>query len=51
MFVRIPVRTEQTVLSADDPKARSIGFSVLEYIGIGAYKPRGIARLIITRLR
>ena len=49
MFGRIPVRTELTVLSADDPKARTIGFSVFENLGIGAYNPRGLARLVITR--
>ena len=48
-FGRIPVRTELTVLSADDPKARTIGFSVFENLGIGAYNPRGLARLTITR--
>lgn len=49
MFGRIPVRTELTVLSADDPKARTIGFSVFEQIGIGAYNPRGLTRIQITR--
>ena len=49
MFGRIPVRTELTVLSADDPKARTIGFSVFENLGIGAYNPRGLARLSVTR--
>jgi len=49
MFGRIPVRTELTVLSADDPKARTIGFSCFENLGIGAYNPRGLARLTITR--
>lgn len=49
MFGRIPVRTELTVLSADDPKARTIGFSIFENIGIGAYNPRGLVRLTITR--
>lgn len=48
-FGRIPVRTELTVLSADDPKARTIGFSVFEQIGIGAYNPHGLARLTVTR--
>ena len=48
-FGRIPVRTELTVLSADDPKARTIGFSVFENLGIGAFNPRGLARLTITR--
>lgn len=49
MFGRIPVRTELTVLSADDPKARTIGFSVFENIGIGAYNPLGLARLTVVR--
>ncbi len=48
-FGRIPVRTELTVLSADDPKARTIGFSVFENLGIGAFNPRGLTRLTITR--
>jgi hypothetical protein len=48
-FGRIPVRTELTVLSADDPKARTIGFSVFENLGIGCHNPRGLARLNITR--
>ena len=49
MFGRIPVRTELTVLSADDPKARTIGFSCFENLGLGAYNPRGLVRLTITR--
>lgn len=48
-FGRIPVRTELTVLSADDPKARTIGFSVFENLGIGAFNPRGLSRLIVSR--
>lgn len=48
-FGRIPVRTELTVLSADDPKARTIGFSIFENIGLGAFNPRGLARLTVTR--
>lgn len=49
MFGRIPVRTELTVLSADVPQARKIGFSMFENLGIGAYNPRGLTRLTITR--
>jgi len=49
MFGRIPVRTELTVLSADDPKSRTIGFSVFENLGIGAYNPKGLTRLTVTR--
>lgn len=48
-FGRIPVRTELTVLSADKPTERLIGFSVFESIGIGAFNPRGLARLTVTR--
>lgn len=49
MFGRIPVRTELTVLSADDPKARTIGFSVFENLGIGAFNPRGLTRMVVQR--
>jgi hypothetical protein len=49
MFGRIPVRTELTVLSADDPKARTIGFSVFENLGIGAYNPFGLQRVVVQR--
>lgn len=49
-YGRMPVRTELTVLSADDPKARTIGFSVFEHLGIGAFNPRGQARLIVNRI-
>ena len=49
MFGRIPVRTELSVLSADDPKARTIGFSVFENLGIGAFNPRGLTRLVVNR--
>ena len=49
MFGRIPVRTELTVLSADDPKARTIGFSIFENLGIGAFNPRNLVRLVVLR--
>ncbi len=49
-FGRFPVRTELTVLSADDPKARTIGFSCFENIGIGCFNPRGLTRMVVTRL-
>lgn len=49
-FGRFPVRTELTVLSADDPKARTIGFSCFENVGIGAFNPRGLTRLVVTRV-
>ena len=46
---RFPVRTELTVLSADDPKARRIGFSIFEMVGIGAFNPKALARIKIAR--
>ena len=49
-FGRIPVRTELTVLSADDPKNRLIGFSIFEQLGIGAYNPFALQTLSITRV-
>jgi HK97 family phage major capsid protein len=49
-FGRIPVRTELTVLSADDPKNRLIGFSIFEQLGIGAYNPFALQVLEITRV-
>jgi hypothetical protein len=48
-FGRIPVRTELTVLSADDPKARRIGFSVFENLGIGCHNPLAICRVKVAR--
>jgi hypothetical protein len=49
-FGRIPVRTELTVLSADDPKNRLIGFSMFEQLGIGAYNPFALQVVEITRV-
>jgi len=48
-FGRIPVRTELTVLSADDPKARRIGFSVFENLGVGCHNPLALERIRISR--
>jgi hypothetical protein len=48
-FGRIPVRTELSVLSADDPKNRTIGFSCFENLGIGCHNPLGLCRLVISR--
>jgi HK97 family phage major capsid protein len=46
---RMPVRIELTVLSADDPKTRTIGFSAFENIGIGAHNPLGIGLMQLSR--
>jgi folate-dependent phosphoribosylglycinamide formyltransferase PurN len=48
-FGRIAVRTELTVLSADDPVGRKIGFSVFEQIGVACHNPYGIQRILVTR--
>lgn len=48
-FGRIPVRYDLTVLSADNPKNRTIGFSLFENIGIGLFNPYGGQRLRIVR--
>lgn len=48
-FGRIPVRTELTVISADNPEERTIGFSMFENLGIGAFNPKGLVRLIVAR--
>ena len=49
-FGRIPVRTELTVISADDPKNRMIGFSMFENLGIGCFNPYSQQRIVITRV-
>lgn len=48
-FGRIPVRYDLTILSADNPKTRTIGFSMFENIGIGLFNPYGAQRLRIVR--
>ena len=48
-FGRIPVRTELTVLSADDSRNRTIGFSCFENLGIGAHNPLGLCRVALAR--
>ena len=48
-FGRIPVRTELSVLSADDPKNRTIGFSCFENLGIGCHNPLGLCRVVLSR--
>jgi len=48
-FGRIPVRTELTVLSADDPRNRTIGFSCFENLGIGCHNPLALCKVDISR--
>lgn len=44
-----PLRTELTVIPADEPRQREIGFRVIEHVGVGAYNPRGMTHLSVTR--
>lgn len=45
----IPQRIDLTVLPADDPDSRLVGWSIFEQIGIGIWNPRGVAQITITR--
>jgi len=45
----MPQRIDITVLPADDPDNRLIGWSIFENIGIGVWNPRGVATITITR--
>lgn len=45
----MPVRSELTVLSADEPSKRKVGFSIFEEIGFGCHNPYGLQKLTITR--
>ncbi|MCK9615174.1 MAG: phage major capsid protein [Candidatus Omnitrophica bacterium] len=49
-FGRIPVRQDLTVLSADDPRNRMVGFSVFEMIGCGLWNPLAMSKIQITRV-
>ena len=48
-FGRIPVRYDLTILSADNPKARVIGFSMFEQLGFLLHNPYGSQRLKMVR--
>jgi hypothetical protein len=43
----LPIRTDITVLSADDPS--SIGWAVFETIGMGCLNPAGVSRLTVPQ--
>lgn len=45
----MPQRIDITVLPADDPDNRLIGWSIFEQIGIGVWNPRGVGLISITR--
>jgi HK97 family phage major capsid protein len=45
----MPQRIDITVLPADDPDARLVGWSIFEQIGIGIWNPRATSSILITR--
>lgn len=45
----IPERVPLTVMSADRPDLRQIGFSIFEILGFLIFNPSGVQRLIVTR--
>lgn len=45
----MPQRIDITVLPADDPDNRLIGWSIFEQIGIGVWNPRGVSLIQIDR--
>ncbi len=45
----IPERVPLTVMSADRPDLRQIGFSIFEILGFLVFNPSGVQRLIVTR--
>ena len=45
----MPQRIDVTVLPADDPDNRMIGWSIFEQIGIGVWNPRGVATINVVR--
>jgi len=44
----LPLRTDLTVLPADNPEQMTLGWSVSESIGMGCFNPRGVARITIA---
>lgn len=48
-YGRFPVRTELSVVTADQPGERKVGFSIFEQVGILAYNPLAAQRIIVVR--
>jgi hypothetical protein len=46
----IPERVPLTVMSADQPALRQIGFSIFEILGISIFNPSAVQRVLITRI-
>jgi hypothetical protein len=45
----LPERVPLTVMSADRPDLRQIGFSLFEIVGFAIFNPSGVQRLIVSR--
>jgi hypothetical protein len=45
----IPERVPLTVMSADRPDLRQIGFSIFEILGFLVFNPSGVQRILVTR--
>jgi hypothetical protein len=45
----LPERVPLTVMSADQPALRQIGFSIFEIIGVSIFNPSGVQRIQINR--
>jgi hypothetical protein len=45
----IPERVPLTVMSADRPDLRQIGFSIFEILGFTIFNPSGLVRLVVAR--
>jgi hypothetical protein len=48
-FGRIPIRYDLTIISADNAVQRTIGFSMFENLGFGAFNPKGAQRIKVIR--
>jgi hypothetical protein len=48
-YGRMPVRTELTVITADRPEERRVGFSIFEQLGCLTYNFLSSQRISITR--
>ena len=48
-YGRFPVRTELTVITADKPEERKVGFSIFQQLGILTYNFLSSQRILITR--
>jgi hypothetical protein len=48
-YGRMPIRTELTVITADKPEERKVGFSIFEQLGVLTYNFLASQRILITR--